>query len=164
MTESAHTHLETRDTASAVDGGLVSQEVNQSAAVSTKAEDKSFINCREIEDWCRECRRFRPPIVNTWNALSLSLGLLVGFVTGLSSTDQKTEAAWWGVFVTGTAMSAVALVASILAMVVGHSDKVRKMMHLGNWAPVLEPLAERMERAKQKGAVPNPDTEVTLNG
>ena len=63
---------------------------------STLAEDASFINVREVQDWCAESREYRPPLLSSATLLSLSLGALIGFVPAYLATDVRTDGVWKG--------------------------------------------------------------------
>jgi hypothetical protein len=131
---------------------LAAQDLSQTLQVSTLAEKKTVINCREIEDWCRECKSFRPHLINAVNLFGISLGLFVGFLTGLASTSRHTNGTWWGAFLLGTLASGIVMFLSFIYVVVTHIPRLRKMLGMDErLQPTLQPLAERMDRAMTAG-------------
>jgi hypothetical protein len=50
-----------------------------------------------MDDWCRECRDYKPPVLTATTALAISFGLLVGFLPAWQATDSKTYGGWWGI-------------------------------------------------------------------
>ncbi len=115
---------------------------------STVAEDQSFINIREVEDWCKESRDYRPPLLSSITLFSVSLGLLVGFIPAFAATDIDENGAWWGAFLVGSIIGGIGCAAALVAMVVPAIGN--KMGHRKRLSP-LERLAERMQRACEKG-------------
>jgi hypothetical protein len=116
----------------------------------TLAEEPSFINVREVQDWCKESREYKPPILSSMTLLTLSLGVLVGFVPALAATDIDENGAWWGVFLSGTILGGVGCACAVLAMVV-ELPSVQKRLKRKKRPTALERLADRMEGACEKG-------------
>jgi MFS family permease len=114
------------------------------------AEDQSFINVREVEDWCKECREYKPPVLNATTFLAISLGALVGFLPALAATDSKRNGVWWGIFLLGSIIAGVGCIIALLAMVI-EMPRVRKKLHREHRPSTHERLADRMEGASEKG-------------
>src|SRR5438128_694798 len=92
------------------DSGLLpasdtSVAVTRGGIGSTVAEDPSFINVREIGDWCKECREYRPPILAAATLFGLSFGALLGFLPAYVATDAATSASWRGAFLMASVLS-----------------------------------------------------------
>src|SRR5438874_1878588 len=85
---------------------------------STLAEDVSFINVREVGDWCKESREYKPPLLSSVTLFTLSLGLLLGFVPAFAATDVHTHGGWWGIFLAGSILGGAMTILSLLAMAV----------------------------------------------
>ena len=107
-----------------------------------RSEDASLINCREIEGWCKECHQHRPPVMSAVTFFIGSFGLFVGLVSGLASTNRP---GWHAIFLAGTLLSALALVASAIAVGI-----TWKKPNPGR----MQALADRMQRAKDHNRVP----------
>jgi hypothetical protein len=125
--------------------------ITRGALESTLAEDVSFINVREIRDWSKESREYRPPILSAATLFGLSLGLLGGFVPALAATDADVNGVWWGIFLFGSILGGVVCLLALLSMVLD-SPWVRRKLHRER-PTALERLADRMESACEKGLV-----------
>lgn len=117
---------------------------------STLAEDASFINVREVGDWAKESREYKPPLLSCVTLFTLSLGLLAGFVPAFAATDVRQHGGWWGIFLCGSVLGVLLAVLSLLAMVVELPWLAEKLSRVKRPTP-LERLADRMERACQGG-------------
>lgn len=124
--------------------------VTRGAVDPTMAEDVSFINVREIEDWCKESREYRPPLLSAMNLFILALGLLAGFVPAFAATDVDRNGGWWGIFLLGSIIGGVLCVCALISMVIELPRARKKLHHEAHISP-LERLAERMQRASEKG-------------
>jgi hypothetical protein len=142
---------ETGSTFPAPGGEPTSLTIMRSVEVSTLAEDVSFMNVREVEDWCKESREHRAPILSAANAFGLSLGALVGFLPAWAATDVHTHGGWWGLFLMGWIVAVVGCILSALSMLAEDVPKLRKFLGRERQPTPLERLAVRMERACEKG-------------
>lgn len=123
--------------------------VLRGAVGSTVAEDVSFINVREVSDWCREAREYRPPLLSSATLFSLSLGLLVGFAPAYAATDVQGNGVWKGLFLAGAILGGVGCVLSLFSMVF---ELRRRSDEQSQRRPTpLQRLASRMEGACEKG-------------
>jgi hypothetical protein len=116
----------------------------------TLAEPPSFINVREVRDWCKECREYRPQMLSATNLFAVSLGALVGFLPALAATNSKTNGGWWGIFFLGSVVAAVGCLVALLAMVM-EMPSVRKRLGLSERPSMHQRLADRMDGACQAG-------------
>lgn len=121
----------------------------------TMAEEFSFINVREIDDWCKDARQYRPSPWTAMSTFAISAGLLAGFVPAWQSTNAQAHAGWWGVFLAMSLVSALACFASLLALAVRMPAVAKKLRSSAAVPPPvptpLERLAERMEKACREG-------------
>jgi hypothetical protein len=124
--------------------------ITRGALDETLAEDPSFISVREVADWCRECREYKPQILSASSLFAISLGALVGFVPALAATDSDTQAVWWGVFLMGSIIAGAVCILALLAMVV-ELPTVMTLLHRKQRRSPMERLADVMERASEKG-------------
>jgi hypothetical protein len=124
--------------------------ITRGAVDETVAEEPSFITVREVGDWCRECREYRPEVLNSTTALAISLGALVGFLPAFAATDSKRNGGWWGIFLFGSIIAVAGCILALLAMVVG-LPSVQRLLHRKERPTSLERLADRMEGACEKG-------------
>lgn len=124
--------------------------VTRGAVDPTMAEDVSFINVREVEDWCKESREYRPPLLSSMNLLILALGLLVGFVPAFAATDVDENGGWWGIFLLGSIIAGGLCILALISMIV-ELPRVRRTLHREARMSPLDRLSERMQRASEKG-------------
>lgn len=122
---------------------------------TTLAEHFSFINVREIEDWCKDARTHRPRAITATAGFGVGGSLLLGFIPALESTDLHEHGVWYGAFLVGALVGAAILVISTLVLIVQIpflSARLRDWGLMGEMTPSpLERLAERMEAACEKG-------------
>jgi hypothetical protein len=116
----------------------------------TVAEEPSFITVREVGDWCRECREYKPPILSATSLFTVSLGALIGFVPALAATHSDTQAVWWGVFLMGSIVAGAVCGLALLAMIV-ELPTITKALHRKRRRSPMERLADVMEGASEKG-------------
>lgn len=124
--------------------------VTRGAVDETVAEEPSFITVREVRDWCRECREYKPPILSATSLFAISLGALVGFLPALAATHSETQPVWWGVFLMGSIVAGAVCGLSLLAMVVD-LPTVTKLLHRKQRRSSLERMADVMQEASEKG-------------
>lgn len=124
--------------------------LTRGAVGETVAEDQSFINIREVRDWCKEAREHKPPLVSSTTAFSLSVGLVIGFAPAYAATDVATNGVWKGIFLLGAIIGIGGVILSLLAMVM-ELPNVRKRLHRVARPTDLERLADRMHGACENG-------------
>jgi hypothetical protein len=124
--------------------------LTRGAVDETLAEDPAFINVREVGDWCKECRDYKPQVLSATSLFAISLGALIGFLPALAATDSKTHGVWWGIFLLGSILAGTGCVAALLSMVI-ELPTVRGKLHRTKRPSPLERLADRMEGACEKG-------------
>jgi hypothetical protein len=124
--------------------------ITRSGVGDTLAEDPSFINVRELNDWCRECREYKPSVVSATNLFAISLGAFAGFLPAWQATDVHQHGGWWGFFLFGTIAAVVGCGVALLAMVV-QLPTVREKLHLKATRSMHDRLADTMEHACKAG-------------
>jgi len=123
-------------------------------------EAVSLVNCREIEDWSRECSEYRPPLVTAANAFAVALALFVGCLPGLASIDRKTHGGWWGFVVCAALVASVTMLGAGAYLLAVRVPRIswwlaeRGFLHERPAARHLVLLADRMERAKDANRLP----------
>lgn len=77
--------------------GAESTVIHQTTELPVKHEDRTLVNCREINDWRDQCARFQMPVFTEDNWAGAFLGLGVGLIaSAISGAKHGTSLALGG--------------------------------------------------------------------
>jgi hypothetical protein len=121
----------------------------------TMGEDFSFIDERDIREWCKDAREHRPPLLTASTAFIFFAGVALTAAPAYLSTDAKHHGEWRGVFLVIALGSAVGCALALLSLII-HLPAFDKPLRKWGLMPPristpLERLAERMQNACESG-------------